>query len=200
TLRRDEGGTHRLALALGQAHAAGAAVDWRAWFPSEPAPRTVGLPAYAFQRERYWMAAGRPAGDVSAAGLRPVEHPLLSAATGLADGGLLLTGRLPAAANAGWLGEHEVADVRLLPGAALVEWALRMADEAEAAEVESLTLQVPLALSPSNELRIQVVADAPDATGRRDVRIYSCPVLDTPEARGGWTCHATGTLAPRAGT
>ncbi len=198
TLRRDNGGLRQLALSLAQAHVAGATIDWPTWYPADRLPRVVGLPTYAFQHERFWMSGSRPAGDVGAAGLRPVTHPLLSAAVGLADGGLLLTGRLPAAGTAGWLAEHEVAGVVILPGAALVEWALRMADEADAAEVESLALQVPLALSHSTELRIQVVADAPDETGHRDLRIYSRPALDTPETSGSWTCHATGTLAPRS--
>ena len=199
TLRRDHGGPHQLALALAHAHTTGTTIDWKPWHPTTPPPHTTDLPTYAFQEQSYWMAGRQRAGDVGAAGLRPVEHPLLSAAVGLAEGGLLLSGRLPAAGNAGWLAEHEVAGVAILPGAALVEWALRMADEAGAAELESLTLQVPLALSLSTELRLQVVADAPDESGRRDLHIYSCPALDVPETPGSWTCHATGTLTPHSG-
>ncbi|MFC0601424.1 KR domain-containing protein, partial [Streptomyces palmae] len=198
TLRRDAGGPRQLAHALAQAHTAGVSVDWRAWFPDDRTPRVIELPGYAFQRERYWTAAARTVGDISAAGLRPVAHPLLSAAEGLADGGLLLTGLLPAVEHAGWLAEHEVAGVVLLPGAALVEWALRMADEAGAGEVESLTLQLPLVLSSSADLRIQLVAGAPDESGRRELGVYSRPALDSPESTGDWTCHATGTLAPPA--
>ncbi|MGW3572047.1 beta-ketoacyl synthase N-terminal-like domain-containing protein, partial [Streptomyces sp. NPDC000941] len=170
-------------------------INWHTWFPTPPAPDTEppNLPTYPFQRQRYWMAGDRPAGDVSAAGLRPVGHPHLSAATGLADGGVLLTGVLPAAGNAGWLGEHEVADVALLPGAALVEWALRAADESGCGGVEELTLQLPLTLSPEGELRVQVLAEAPDGEGRRAVSICSQPA---PAAVDGWTVHATGTLAP----
>ncbi|OMI37214.1 type I polyketide synthase [Streptomyces sparsogenes] len=200
TLRRDHGGPLDLAGALAHAHTAGLAVDWRPWYPTAPAA-TTDLPTYPFQRERYWVAAGRTAGDVSAAGLRPVEHPQLSAATGLADGGLLLTGRLPAAGDAGWLGEHEVAGVVLLPSTALVEWALRAADEAGCGGLEELTLHVPLTLSATSELRVQLVVDAPDEDGRRELRVCSQPASGTPEGPGErdiWTCHATGTLAPGA--
>ncbi|MEU1669267.1 SDR family NAD(P)-dependent oxidoreductase [Streptomyces sparsogenes] len=200
TLRRDHGTPLDLAGALAHAHTAGLAVDWRPWYPTAPAA-TTDLPTYPFQRERYWVAAGRTAGDVSAAGLRPVDHPQLSAATGLADGGLLLTGRLPAAGDAGWLGEHEVAGVVLLPSTALVEWALRAADEAGCGGLEELTLQVPLTLSATSELRVQLVVDAPDEDGRRELRVCSQPASGTPEGPGErdiWTCHATGTLAPGA--
>ncbi|MES4904980.1 MULTISPECIES: SDR family NAD(P)-dependent oxidoreductase [unclassified Streptomyces] len=204
TLRRDHGTPHDLADALALAHTTGLAVDWRPWYAATP-PATTDLPTYPFQRQRYWSAAGRRAGDVSAAGLRPVDHPQLSAATGLADGGLLLTGRLPAAGDAGWLGEHEFADAVLVPSTALVEWALRAADEAGCGGVEELTLEVPLTLSAASELRVQVVVDAPDEDGRRAVRMSTQPAVDTPDGADGpdtWTCHATGTLtvSPAAGT
>ena len=74
-----------------------------------------------------------------------MEHALLPAAVGLPDGGLLLTGRV-SAGSGGWQAEHAVAGAVLMPGAALVEWALRAADEAGCGGVEELALQVPLAL------------------------------------------------------
>ncbi|OLF05410.1 hypothetical protein BLA60_36325 [Actinophytocola xinjiangensis] len=49
TLRRDDGGADRLALALAQAHTLGVAVRW----PALPGNH-VDLPTYPFQRERYW--------------------------------------------------------------------------------------------------------------------------------------------------
>ncbi|WP_409234498.1 type I polyketide synthase [Streptomyces sp. PA5.6] len=55
TLRRDHGGRTQLTHAAAQAFAAGAKVDWRRWFPADPAPRTVDLPTYAFQRKQYWV-------------------------------------------------------------------------------------------------------------------------------------------------
>ncbi|MFC8129713.1 type I polyketide synthase [Streptomyces sp. NPDC057302] len=55
TLRRDHGGRTQLAHAAAQAYAAGADIDWRRWFPTEPVPRTVDLPTYAFQHKHYWV-------------------------------------------------------------------------------------------------------------------------------------------------
>ncbi|MBI0384635.1 polyketide synthase dehydratase domain-containing protein, partial [Streptomyces albiflaviniger] len=173
TLRRDHGGRAQLLHSLAQAFTAGVEVDWKAAFPGDPTPRTVDLPTYAFQRQRYWATATGGVGDVGAAGLQRVEHPLLRAAVGLADGGLVLTGRISAGGAGGWLAEHVMAGAVLAPGAALVEWALRAADEVGCGGVEELALQVPLALPESGGLRVQVVVGVATEDGRRDVRVYS---------------------------
>ncbi|MFH8369659.1 SDR family NAD(P)-dependent oxidoreductase [Streptomyces sp. NPDC018031] len=192
TLRRDEGGPERLCRALAEAHVAGVAVDWTGWYPD---PRPVPLPVYAFQRERFWLPAGGEAGpgDVAGAGLTPVGHPLLPVAVRLADGGLVLTGRLPDAARGGWLAEHTVAELPLLPGTVLVEWLLRAADEAGCGGVEELALHVPVALPAAGGLVVQVVVDAAGDDGRRAVRVSSRPDGDA-AVPDTWTCHVSGTL------
>ncbi|WP_228566899.1 type I polyketide synthase [Nocardia sp. SYP-A9097] len=53
TLRRDEGGAHRLLCALGEAWVRGLPVDWTAALDGIAA-RPVALPTYPFQRRRYW--------------------------------------------------------------------------------------------------------------------------------------------------
>ncbi|TDT97697.1 acyl transferase domain-containing protein [Streptomyces sp. 846.5] len=54
TLRRDEGGAARFLTSLAELHVRGVAVDWDAVFGAGGS-RPVGLPTYAFQRERYWL-------------------------------------------------------------------------------------------------------------------------------------------------
>ncbi|ASQ92847.1 type I polyketide synthase [Streptomyces sp. 11-1-2] len=199
TLRRDHGGQAQLLHSLAQAFTAGVDVDWSAAFPADPTPRTVDLPTYAFQRQRYWATATGGVGDVGAAGLQRLEHPLLRAAVGLADGGLVLTGRVSATGGDGWLGDHVVAGVPLAPGAALVEWALRAADEAGCGGIEELALQVPLVLPPSGGLRVQIVVGEAAEDGRRDVRMHSRPDRDAePGADPDWVTHAEGVLSPPA--
>ena len=197
TLTRKQPEARAFGHALAQLHTSAADVDWTSWFPADPAPRTVALPTYAFQRERYWLSAAGGVGDVAAAGLQRVEHALLPAAVGLADGGVVLTGRISAAGTQNWLAEHVMAGAVLVPGAALVEWALRAADEAGCGGVEELALQVPLVLPESGGLRVQVVAGPATEDRRRDVRIYSRPDRDAePGADPGWVCHAEGVLSP----
>ncbi|MEU5422045.1 SDR family NAD(P)-dependent oxidoreductase [Streptomyces sp. NPDC020667] len=197
TLRRDHGDTLQLTRSAAHAFTAGADVDWRRWFPTEPAPRTVDLPTYAFQHQRrYWLEVDG-VGDVRAAGLRRLEHTLLPAALGLADGALVLTGRLAASGGSGWLVDHAVHGTTLVPGAALVEWALQAADEAGCPTVEELTLQAPLALPDSGGLQVQVVVGPADESGGREVRIFSrLDAEDAPDQGEAWVCHATGVLSP----
>ncbi|MEU0846203.1 SDR family NAD(P)-dependent oxidoreductase, partial [Streptomyces sp. NPDC005962] len=197
TLTHKQPDIHALGHTLAQLHTSATDVDWASWFPADPAPRTVELPTYAFQRERYWLSAAGGIGDVAAAGLQRVEHALLPAAVGLADGAVVLTGRISAVGGRNWLAEHVMAGAVLVPGAALVEWALRAADEAGCGGVEELALQVPLVLPPSGGRRVQVVAGPAPEDRRRDVRIYSRPDRDAePGTDPGWVCHAEGVLSP----
>ncbi|MDN3357940.1 type I polyketide synthase [Actinomadura sp. DC4] len=185
-----------LGAALGELHAGGVDVDWTPWFPADPPPRIVDLPTYPFQRRTYWLAAGQGrAGDATGLGLDAAGHPLLGAAIRLADGDThVLTGRLPGADSGSWLAEHRILGTVLLPGTALVEWALRAADEVSCAGVEELTLQAPVVLPASGSLPIQIVVSPAEEDGRRQVRIFSRPEAD-------WVCHAEGLLTPEpAGT
>ncbi|WP_064457354.1 type I polyketide synthase [Streptomyces hygroscopicus] len=222
TLRRGHGGPAQLARSMAAAFTAGIDIDWTRWFHTDPPPPVIDLPTYAFQRERYWLDGDRgPGGDPADLGLSSAGHPLLGAAVELADGTThVLTGRLSARSHP-WLAEHVVAGAVLAPGAVLVEWALRAADEVGCGGVEELALRVPLALPDSGGLRVQVVVGAAAEDGRREVRMYSRP--DRPGQPGHpehpghsgrpghpgpgavpgpdteWRCHAVGVLAPAAG-
>ena len=195
TLRREEGGPDRFALSLAEAHAAGAEVQWEAFFAGSGAKR-VPLPTYPFQRERYWLSSTATAGDVGAAGLSDAEHPLLGAAVELAvdEGeGLLLTGRISLQTHP-WLADHAVAGAVLLPGTAFLELALKAAELSGAKQVEELTLQAPLILPESGAVQIQVSLGGPDEQGRREISIHSRPEAEGEE----WACHASGTLSSAA--
>jgi acyl transferase domain-containing protein len=68
TLHRDQGGPAQVARALGQAFAAGLAVDWKVWFGIDadgseaagPVPTVLDLPTYAFRHENYWLKPDLP--------------------------------------------------------------------------------------------------------------------------------------------
>ncbi|MEV6976997.1 type I polyketide synthase [Kitasatospora sp. NPDC093806] len=195
TLRRNDGGLHRLLTSVAEAHRHGAPVDWSSLLPGGGAP--IDLPTYPFQRERFWLTA--PAtGNPRTAGLDSAEHPLLVAAVPLPDdGGMLFTGRISVTTHP-WLADHAVWDTVLAPGTSLVELALHAARRAGCGDVEELTLQAPLVLPDRQGVRLQVRVGAPDDTGRRPVTIHSA--ADGAEAADAWICHATGTVTPAGAT
>ncbi|WP_189275592.1 SDR family NAD(P)-dependent oxidoreductase, partial [Kitasatospora griseola] len=174
TLRRDHGTPAEFLAAAARLFVAGVPVQWP--FPEgEP----VALPTYPFQRTRFWLAGG--AGDVSAAGLDSVDHPLLGAAVEVGEQ-RVLTGRLSLATHP-WLADHSVLGTVLLPATAFVELVVHAAGAA----VEELVLEAPLVLPADGAVDVQVVVGEPDETGRRTVDVRS--------RTDGWVRNATGTVS-----
>ena len=191
-LRRGREEDRELVTGIGRAHVHGVPVDWSAFFAGTSG-RHLDLPTYAFQRKRFWLDGGG-ARDVAAAGLDPVEHPLLSAAAVVPEsGGAVLTGRLSADAQP-WAGDHDVLGSVLLPGTGFVELAIRAGDHVGCARIEELTLHAPLVLPPGVAVALRVAVGAAGPSGARPVDIHSRNGSD-----GQWTRHATGTLAPAVG-
>ncbi|MFE0223718.1 SDR family NAD(P)-dependent oxidoreductase, partial [Streptomyces albidoflavus] len=195
-LRKDREETGSALSALGRLHTVGVDVDWSGFLVGA---RPVDLPTYAFQKQRYWPEATLPrAGDVRFAGLGSAGHPLLGAAVELAgaDGadGVVLTGRLSTRSHP-WLADHVVQGTVLVPGTALLEMAVRAADEAGCETVDELTLSAPLVLPERGAVRVQVGVGEPDESGRRTVAIHS---RNDGDERQPWSLHAQGVLAPEA--
>ncbi|WP_338682434.1 beta-ketoacyl synthase N-terminal-like domain-containing protein [Streptomyces acidiscabies] len=181
TLRRHDDGPYRVAQSLAHAFVAGCDVRWEKWFPAGAGLPMVELPTYPFQRCRYWLDA--PSGVTDTSG-----HAVLGTAVELADGdGWLLTGRISRDGQP-WLAQHTLLGNTVVPASAVVEWALRAADEAGYAGVDDLTFTVPLVLPDSGGLQVQIVA------GKGELRVHA-----RPDGTAAWTCHAEGQLASEAG-
>ncbi|MGW7360595.1 type I polyketide synthase, partial [Streptomyces sp. NPDC054802] len=195
TLRREEGGLDRFTLSLADAHNHGTHIDWDAFFEAAGAPLPAAppsLPTYAFRHRRYWpRPATGGAGDVASAGLGPLDHPLLGAALPLALGDELVATAHWSLHHHPWLADHAVAGTVVVPGAALVEVALRAGDELGCGRVEELTLHAPVLLPARGGIQVQVAVGAADAAGLRTVSLHTRPD-DASEAE--WTLHADGTL------
>jgi acyl transferase domain-containing protein/short-subunit dehydrogenase/acyl carrier protein len=174
--------------ALGALWSHGAEVDWPTLLTGG---RRVDLPTYAFQREHYWLNLPAGHADAVAAGLETPDHPLLSASIEVAGAGQrVFTGRWSTETHP-WLAEHAVDGVVLAPGTALVELAMRAADEVGCDLLEELTLHAPLVLPEAGAVRIQVVVGDPGDGGTRTVDVYS----RTESADEPWTLHGSGVLA-----
>ncbi|MBC2879857.1 type I polyketide synthase, partial [Streptomyces sp. TYQ1024] len=195
SLRRQDGGTRRFLLSLGEVWAQGVAVDWSV--PLTPyAPSWVELPTYPFQRRSYWPRPDAAGADVVSAGLDSADHPLLGAVVGLAGAdGALLTGRIGLDTHP-WLADHAAGGAVLLPGTALVELAVRAGDQVGCGRIDELTLTEPLLLPEKGGAQLQVRVGVPGGDGRRPVSVHARPLAGS--AADGtdpeWTAHAEGFL------
>ncbi|MFI8234267.1 type I polyketide synthase, partial [Streptomyces sp. NPDC085900] len=199
--RRNRPEVRTLLGATGELHAMGAAEpDWAVLLTDAGGGRAghrVALPTYAFQRDRYWLAAAvRERADVGAAGLDAVPHPLLRAVVERAEADeLLLTGRLSAQDPHAPL-DRTLPDAPLVSAAAFAELALQAGAIAGAERVERLTVLAPLVLPDDGAVQLQVVVGPADEAGRRSLTLHARPEDAGRSAR--WTRHAHGTLSPAA--
>lgn len=192
TLRADRPEPVSMTTALARLHTHGVPVDWHAVFAgAQPAE----LPPHAFTRTPYWLTKVPPAtGDVSGAGQRSADHPLLGAVIELPEGeGLVLTGRISLGTHA-WLADHAVLGSVVLPGTALVELASHAAELVDCEEVRELLVQTPLVLPAEGAVQVRVVVRPGDAEGVRAFAVYGRSEDAAPDEP--WTGHATGQLGP----
>jgi acyl transferase domain-containing protein/acyl carrier protein len=191
-MRADRDEPACLVEAVAGVHARGHAVDWAPLFAGA---RVVDLPAYAFQRQRFWPGRSAVAADAAGLGLVAAGHPLLGAAVEVpGTGQVVLTGRLSAGTQP-WLADHVIAGTVIVPGAALAELAIRAGDETGCPRLDELILQNPLTIAPRGAVRIRVTVGEAGDSGRRGLEIYSQPE-DAPGASDTWIRHATGVVTP----
>nr|WP_245703344.1 type I polyketide synthase [Streptomyces lushanensis] len=188
-LRRDQPEPRSLAGGLGLLHLTGARPDWSAFFAGSGA-RTVELPTYAFQHQRYWVDTAESQTDAAGLGLQPAGHPLLGAALLLDESDeAVFTSRLSVRTHP-WLAEHTVGGTAVLPAAALVELAIRAGDEVGCTVLDGLTVGTPLVLPAEGGVHLRVTVGAPDASGHRALACHS-----RPDGTGAsWVRHAHGLL------
>ncbi|WP_433599236.1 HAD-IIIC family phosphatase [Nocardia sp. CA-135953] len=191
SLVRDQDGPTCLARAQAELYVAGHELDWTRLVPEYG---RVDLPTYAFDERRFWTDAANR--DTTSLGLQDAGHPVLGAVVPQPDsGGVVLTGRLSRQRQP-WLAEHAGPNAVLLPGAALVELAVRAGDEVDSPVVRELVLRTPILVPDRGALQIQTVVGGAGVDDRRTVRVYARDEHD-PDAR--WTLHADGVLAEESG-
>nr|APD71854.1 type I polyketide synthase 2 [Streptomyces sp.] len=193
-VRKGRSETRSAAEALARLHVIGVPVDWRSYLDAvDVAGRPVDLPTYAFDHQRYWAVQTKPHGDIAGAGLEPVGHPFLSAATELAVGDqVAFSGKIDLVAEP-WLADHAIFGNAVFPGAAVVEMALRAIEDTGCRAIEELTLHAPLTFA-DGAVQVQVVVGEAEQSGRRPVGVYSRPASGGSSA---WTRHAAGHVVPR---
>ncbi|WP_079161762.1 type I polyketide synthase [Streptomyces fodineus] len=195
-LRAKHGERESFAGFLGRAHTAGVVVDWEAVYAGAGA-RRVDLPTYAFQRENYWLMPAVRAGDVAAAGLDRVEHPILAAAVQVGDRDeWVFTGRVSTDVQS-WLRDHVVLGVVIVPGTAWVELASVAGGRVGVPVVDELVMEAPLLLEVGESVQLRVTVGGVGEDGRREVAVFARPGAGGSDGDGDgeMVCHARGWLA-----
>ncbi|WP_405854124.1 SDR family NAD(P)-dependent oxidoreductase [Streptomyces sp. NBC_01515] len=172
----------------------GGSVDWAKVLPVAGASH-LDLPTYAFDHQHYWLRPGVST-DAASLGQGKADHPLLGAVVRLPhSNGLVFTSRLSLRTHA-WLADHAVDGVVLVPGAGLVELAVRAGDEVGCGTLEELVIEVPLVVPAHGGVRVQVAVGGPGENGTRSVDIYSAREGAEADSTDGeaWVRHATGVL------
>jgi phthiocerol/phenolphthiocerol synthesis type-I polyketide synthase C len=161
TLRRHEPERDALWLALGRCYAAGVAIDYTALDPGEGV--FVPLPAYPWQRERYWFSEDE--GEVGASQSKR-KHPLLGKRLATADG--TWKNRLDPAALT-WLADHVVQDSMVLPGTASIEMAISAVLSTHACngvEIEGFEIRRPVLIGAGAMPLVEVGLSSEDGAFR----------------------------------
>ncbi|MBD0707541.1 hypothetical protein BU197_03665 [Streptomyces sp. CBMA291] len=192
SLRRNRPEAPALLTALAEVSVQGGAVDWAALFDGTGAQR-VDLPTYAFDSERHWLEPVADDGTVSTG--RATGHPLLGPATAVAGQDEVLFTRRVSGRTSPSPYRHEVFGAEVVAAPALVELALRVADETGLAGVGELRLRAPLVLPPDGAVEVQVRAGRPGPDGGRELTVHARPAG---AAGAPWTLHAEGVLLPEA--
>ena len=191
SLRREEPERATMLESLGTLYSSGYPVDWGRLYPT--AGRCVTLPAYPWQRERFWYPIA-PAGGANrrvGAGAHPIleEHMVSS----VDPGTHFWQGRLDPIQTP-WLLEHRVHGVAVLPASAIVEMALSAGAAAfgsGSAGVTDVRLDTPLAIAADETRTLQLVVTS-SGSGAATFRLASREAGAGPSSR--WIVHASGGL------
>ena len=180
SLRRGEPDGAVLAQACADLYIGGHQPRWEALLP-RMAART--LPAYPWQRERYWKEAE----EVRRDRLGEVEHSLLGVRR---DAPRSIWRRQFDGSRPAYLADHRVMGANLFPGAGYVEMALaagRAVFGAGPCVVEHVQFHAPVVLRGAAPYLLDTTVDTATGTIKIDGR--------RPDATG-WVRHASARLAP----
>ncbi|MFJ8018424.1 beta-ketoacyl synthase N-terminal-like domain-containing protein, partial [Streptomyces sp. NPDC096339] len=187
TLRRDHGTLTHFHHNLATHHTHGTPTTWH----TTPTTTPPNLPTYPFQHHRYWLEDAATGGDPESLGLHTTQHPLLTAATTLADGdALLLTGRISTHTHP-WL------DDRTLNGTVPFELALQAGRVLGGLGVSRLALGEGVVLPPAGGVDVQLTVAAPGTSGEREFGLHVRPYEDSADddaLHRPWAALATGLL------
>ena len=192
SLRRGRPERATMLESLAALHVQGYPVDLRRLHPG--GGRCVVLPAYPWQRRRYWVA---PAAGRAAAQRAPGAHPLLGAplTSSIHPGTRFWEAELGPDVVA-YLADHKVQDAVVLPAAAYLEMAIAAAWDAlgaEQIELEEVSFRDALAFRPGERCTVQTVLELQEP-GAAAFRVVSSEGAAGRLQDARWRVHASGRL------
>jgi acyl transferase domain-containing protein/NADPH-dependent curcumin reductase CurA len=212
SLRRGRDEHQTLLLSLARLYTLGANVDWKAVYPEDRPP--VSLPAYPYQRERFWVESkSNKSGTAKSTG---TPAPATAAAPAAADAPIpsspsLLGSRIfsPALqaevfetqispANFPYLADHDIDGSLLFPMAAFLELAASAASAAAvtahsggaAKYLTDISIESRLVVPEKSPVAVQIVIDG------SHLRMFSHETSLSKSPR--WTLHLTASLTAAA--
>ena len=179
--RRRQPALPDLLAAAGRLYVSGRMPDWSSLCPGG---RFVGLPAYAWQREKHWLESEASARER----LGRHEHPLLGMRVGTA---LRVWQRDVTSPSLRYLLDHQVHGAAVFPGAAFAELAFAAGREAAGKDahmrIDDLAFHSPLLIDERATILVQTSL----ASDGQTFEIHS----SNPGAGGiAWRKHAAGLL------
>ena len=160
SMRRERPARETLLRACAGAYAVGHTPRWSALLHTDSPP--VDLPAYPWQRERYWLRT-RPLLDSQTPALAPA---LLGARRAESDGSISFDVRWPSD-DLKWINDHQVGGHTVMPAVALLEALRRAAEEVygrNAATVLEFLVHQPFLLDAASGWTLFV---SPEGSGAR---------------------------------
>ncbi len=184
SLRREQPEREALLVGLARMFCHGLEPRWEVF---SPGARAVALPPYAWDDERYWVAArdGAAGGQRRSAGGHPLLGPAVSSSR---QAGTTLWELPLAVEDVPYLRDHKVESATLLPATGFIEIGLAGLRDRRLAgplELEQIELREALALPQTGSVPVQLVAVE---HGRG---AFSLSVASGDSASGTWTTHAT---------
>ncbi|NTX34336.1 SDR family NAD(P)-dependent oxidoreductase [Myxococcus sp. CA033] len=193
SLRRGEEERHTLLASLGSLYASGHRVAWNRVYPGKG--QLVPLPAYPWQRERFWM---EPVSRAARSSRTASGHPLIGERIDLsAQGDVSRLWQVQLGPkHFPLLAEHRVQGVPALPAAAMADMALSAARQTlgEPVSLEDVTFSALMSF-PEDEERVLQLWLSTERPGAHTFRLFSAPVMrEVPSDELNWTLHAEGSL------
>ncbi len=188
SLQRGRPERETMLTALGQLYARGLRPDWE---PLTAGGHAIDLPAYPWKRRRFWLEpSDRSTRQTAVRAGADAEHPLLGrrVRSPMVEG-TLFEAELRAE-RPGFIGDHEVVEVVVLPGTAYLEIALAGAEAAFGTgshTLEAVALEEAMVLPEGGVRTVQFHLDEPQA-GSAGWQLYGSVDGDR------WTRHASGTV------